>query len=220
MNARTMAEKTRSDIALQKQYETESISRTLENQRNTAFKKNLETTLFGIEQANLRNIQIGNEQAEFNLQFARDTRDIEVEKRQLGNVELRKKVDLLAEQIKSEPVAREKMRAEISECAAATKNYYANASSLQESMKSSQVGRIMQECGLNFRKLPANLRAQDVEHGAWQPQMKAAKLALEDCGFSPYEATAAVLYYTCSDAKDVTPSLVNGVSRVLSAVAK
>ena len=42
MNAKTMREKTMSDIKLQNQYRLESISRTLENQRNTAFKKNLE----------------------------------------------------------------------------------------------------------------------------------------------------------------------------------
>lgn len=220
MNARTMAEKTRSDIALQKQYEAESISRTLENQRNTAFKKSLETTLFNLEQENLRGLKIGNETADFNLQFAKDTREISIERQQLGNVELRRKSELLAEQIKSEPVARRKMATEITEISAATQNYYANTAHLQESMKSSQVGRIMKECGLNYRKLPANLRAQDIQHGAWQEQMKAARLALMDCGFSDYEATAAVLYYTAGDAKDVTPSLVNGVSRILGAAIK
>lgn len=220
MNARTMAEKTRSDIALQGQYQLESLSRTLENQRNTAFKKNLERTLFDIEQENLRGLKIGNEQADFNLQFAKDTRDIQVEKQQLQNVELRKKVDLISEQIRSEPVRRAQLATDIQRIVAATDNYYANTANVQESTRSSQVGRIMQEFGLNFRKLPANLRAADIEHGPWREQMKSARLALLDCGFSEYEATAAVLYYTASNPKDVTPSLVNGASRVLSAFAK
>lgn len=218
MNARTMQAKTQSDIRLQSQYQLESLSRTLENQRNTAFKKNLERTMFDIEQQNLRGLQIGNEQAAFNLQFSKDTRDIAFEREQIQNVELRRKSELLAEQIKSEPVARSKMAYEMKEIAAATKNYYANTSLLQENMKSSAVGRIMRECGLNFRKLPANFRAVDIEHGPWQEQMRAAHSALLDMGFSDYEATAAVLYYTAQDAKDVTPSVINGVSRVFSSV--
>ena len=44
------------------------------------------------------------------ISFKRDTRDIQVEKLQLGNVELRKRLIFVVEQTKTEPVKRAQLR--------------------------------------------------------------------------------------------------------------
>lgn len=216
MNARTMRDKTSSDIKLQNQYRLESISRTLENQRNTAFKKNLERTMFDIEQQNLKSLKLGNEASEFDLNFKRDTRVLDIEAKQVANSKVRKDIELTVEKIKSEPVARAKLRAEIDEVRAATDNYYANAALLQENLKNGQVGRIMQQFGLNARTINPMLRNGELINAPYKIQMQGAKLALEQLGFSEFEATNAVIYYMANDPKDVTPSLINGASRILS----
>ena len=215
MNARTMQEKTKSDIELQKQYALESVSRTLENQRNTAFKKSLETTIFNQEQQALRNLKIGADTGEFELGLKRDTRELAIERMQLDNVNIRKNIELTVEKIQSEPVARMKLHREMDEIQAVIGNYHANTELLQENLKQGQLGRIMQEFGLNGRTMNFgkghelfDLRYRDAIHGA--------ELALEELGFSREEAIAASLYYLATDPKDITPSLINGVSRYLS----
>lgn len=220
MNALTMKEKTASDVKLQNQLLLESASKTAENQRNTAFKKRLENIVYNQEEQMLNKMRTETQSAEWDLQFKRDTRDIQLEKLQLGNVELRKKIDYVVEQTKTEPVKRVQLRKEMEMLDASVLNYGANTKFVQEQTRSGQVGRIMQEFGLSARHFPANFRPQDIHHGPWQKQMQGAKLALEELGFTPFEATSAVLYYTCMDAKDVTPSAINGVSRILSAIAK
>lgn len=90
---------------------------------------------------------------------------------------------------------------------------------VQESVKSSAVGRIMQEFGLANRKLPSNLRSGSVLHQALNnEQMKGAFIELKNLGFSEHEAANAVLYYCAVDPKDVTPSVVNGATRIFSAM--
>lgn len=216
MNARTMAEKTRSDVSLQNQYELESISRTLENQRNTAFKKNLETTIFNQEQEKLNQLRIGNETGQFELGLAKDTRELQIEKMRLQNKDLEKRIDLTVEQIKTEPVKRQHLAKEMEEIEAATQNYYANKDLLQENLKSGQIGRIMREFGLNARTLNPMLRNGEVLNLPYKTQMQGASIALQELGFSEFEATNAVLYYMANDPKDVTPSVINGFSRILS----
>ena len=76
MNAKTLQERTRSDILKNEQDIRESVSRTIENKRNTAFKKSLETTLFNQEQQTLNNLRLQNKQMDFDLQYNIDTRDI------------------------------------------------------------------------------------------------------------------------------------------------
>lgn len=90
---------------------------------------------------------------------------------------------------------------------------------VQESVKSSAVGRIMQEFGLANRKLPSNLRSGSVLHQALNnEQMKGAYIELKNLGFSDHEAVNAVLYYCAVDPKDVTPSVVNGATRIFAAM--
>lgn len=221
MNARTMKEKTASDIELNKQNIAESISRTLENQRNTAFKKNLETTLFRQEQERLKNLQIGNEVSAFDLQFKKDSRELDMEKKSLENQQIRKNMDLISEKIKTEPMMRAQIAKNMEQIDASTDNYYANTAVLQESLKGSQLGRIMQECGLNSRAMNIpGMRDMANLTPAVQDRLHAASLLLQECGYSEYEANKAVLFYCAQDAKDVTPSAINGLSRIFSAGIK
>ena len=216
MNAQTMRDKTKSDIALQNQLLLESASKTAENQRNTAFKKSLETMIFNQEVQALQRLQRENANLEFDLQLKRDTRSIEIEKRQLENKELQKKVDLLSEQIKTEPVARAQLAKSMKLIDQQASYYGKNTEMLDENLKGSQLERIMKEFGLNARTINPMMRNWDALSLPYQTQMRAAKLALEKCGFSEFEATNAVIYYMATDRKDVTPSFINGMSRFLS----
>lgn len=221
-NARTMAKKTESDIALQKQYQLESLSRTLENQRNTSFKKSLETTLFNQEQQMLNQLRIGNELGEFELGLKRDTRALTIEKQELENRHLERQIDLVTEQIKTEPVARARLRKEIDEITQNIENLKIgyeqteqNIAVSKESLKGTQLERIMKEFGLNGRTMNF-AKGHELFDMRYRENIKAATLALEELGFSEIEAQYAALYYLASDPKDVTPSLINGFSRILS----
>lgn len=214
--ARQMERQTQANIDLQNQQVRESISRTLENQRDTAFKKNLETTMFKQEEEKLRQFSLANDTADFDLQFKRSTRDLDIEAKRLGNKELESKIRLIDEEIKTEPVKRAKLAKEMQEIDAATQNYYANTSLLQENLKSGQIGRIMKEFGLNARTLNPMIRNADILNSPYKTQMQGAKIALERAGFSEFEATNAVIYYMAENPKDVTPSVINGFSRILS----
>ena len=216
MNAKTMKEKTKSDIALQNQLLLESASKTAENQRNTQFKKSLETTIFNQEVQALQRLQRENQQMEFDLQLKRDTRSIEIEKRQLENKELQKKVDLLSEQIKTEPVARAQLAKSMKLIDQQASYYGKNTELLDENLKGSQLERIMKEFGLNARTINPMMRNWDTLNLPYETQMRGAKLALEKLGYSEFEATNAVIYYMATDRKDVTPSFINGMSRLLS----
>lgn len=216
MKARQMEKQTQANVDLQQQQIRESISRTLENQRNTAFKKNLETTMFQQEQQKLRQFALANDTADFELQFKRDTRALDIEAKQLGNKELESKIRLVDEEIKTEPVKRAKLAKEMQQIDAATQNYYANTELLQENLKNGQVGRIMKEFGLSARTLNPMLRNADILNSPYRTQMEGAKIALERAGFSEFEATNAVIYYMAENPKDVTPSVINGISRILS----
>lgn len=216
MNARTMADKTKSDIQLQNQLRLESAAKTAAHEYDTGLRKRLETTIFDLQQEQLRNIKIGNEMAGFNLQFAKDTRELDIEQKQISNIKVRKDIDLVVEKTRTEPVARQKLGVEMDEIRAATTNYYANADLLQENLRQGQLGRIMQEFGLNARTLNPMLRNGELINAPYKIQMQGASLALQKLGYSEFEATNAVIYYMANDPKDVTPSLINGVSRILS----
>ena len=176
----------------------------------------METTIFNQEVQSLQRLQRENANLEFDLQLKRDTRSIEIEKRQLENKELEKKVDLLSEQIKTEPVARAQLAKSMKLIDQQASYYGKNTELLDENLKGSQLERIMKEFGLNARTINPMMRNWDTLNLPYETQMRAAKLALEKLGFSEFEATNAVIYYMATDRKDVTPSFINGMSRILS----
>lgn len=218
MNAKTMRERTDMQNKVDSQAILESISRTMENQRNTAFKKSLEATVMQQEQQALKNLQTTGEQMAFDLQYNRDVRDIRIEKEQLQNVEVRKNIDLIVEKIKTEPYQRSKLTAEVRELDALTTQARANTSLIGENLHQSQLERVMREFGLNGRTINPMMRNAELFNLPFKTQMKGAQLALQELGFSEFEATNAVIYYLAQDKKDVTPSLVNGFSRWLASL--
>lgn len=223
MNAKTMREKTQSDVLKNQQEIRESVSRTLENQRNTAFKRRLEQTLFEQELQSLDNLKIQGEQMDFDLKYAIDARDIRLEKERLQNTHLQKQIDMVALEIEREPLVRRQISADISRLSAATRNYNAQTEYTEqlqnaslEQVKGMAISRIMREFGLTARSIPVNARAGKIHDALWKDNMDAACIALKQAGFSEFEAVNAVLWYVAEDPKDVTPSLVNGFSRILS----
>lgn len=220
MNAQTMREKTKSDILKNNQDIRESVSRTIENQRNTAFKKSLETTLFNQEQQTLNNLRLQNKQMDFDLQYSMDTRDIKIEKERLQNKQLEKQIDMVTLEIEREPLVRKQIATDISRMAAMTENYNANTQATKEQTQGMQISRIMKEFGLSARTIPVNARGGKIHDALWDDNMRAACIALKQMGFSEFEATNAVLWYVADDPKDVTPSLVNGFSRWLAASSR
>ena len=220
MNAKTLQERTRSDILKNEQDIRESVSRTIENKRNTAFKKSLETTLFNQEQQTLNNLRLQNKQMDFDLQYNIDTRDIRIEKERLENKRLEKQINMITLEIEREPLVRKQIATDVSRMAAATENYYAQTAATKEQTQGMQITRIMKEFGLSARTIPVNARAGKIHDALWSDNMNAARIALKQLGFSEFEATNAVLWYVAEDPKDVTPSLVNGFSRWLSASSK
>lgn len=220
MQAKTLEEKTKSDILRNNQDILESISRTAENQRNTAFQRKLEKTLLDQENQQLVNMSLQGQRMDFDLKYSQDTRDLDIQAKQLGNKKLEEDIKLVAEKIRTEPVQRAKLAKEMKEIDAAIANYTANTGLIQENIKEGQIGRIMREFGLNARTLNPMLRNGEAFNLPYKTQMSAAKIALQECGFSEFEATNAVLYYMATDPKDVTPSLVNGFSRILASGKK
>ena len=220
MNAQTMREKTKSDILKNNQDIRESVSRTIENQRNTAFKRSLETTLFNQEQQTLNNLRLQNKQMDFDLQYSMDTRDIKIEKERLQNKQLEKQIDMVTLEIQREPLVRRQIATDISRMAAMTENYNANTQATKEQTQGMQISRIMKEFGLSARTIPVNARGGKIHDALWDDNMRAACIALKQLGFSEFEATNAVLWYVADDPKDVTPSLVNGFSRWLAASSR
>lgn len=220
LNAQTMKEKTQSEILKNQQDIRESISRTMENRRNTAFKKSLETTLFNQEQQMLNNLRLQNRNMDFDLQYKMDTRDIRIEKERLQNKELEKSIDAVTLQIEREPMVRQQIATDIRRMAAMTDNYNQQTEYTKEQTQGMQVSRIMKEFGLSARTIPVNARGGKIHDALWNDNMKAACIALKQLGFSEFEATNAVLWYVADNPKDVTPSLVNGFSRWLSATSR
>lgn len=220
LNAQTMKDKTQSDILKNQQDIRESISRTMENHRNTAFKKSLETTLFNQEQQMLNNLRLQNRNMDFDLQYKMDTRDIRIEKERLQNKELEKSIDVVTLQIEREPLVRQQIATDIRRMAAMTDNYNQQTEYTKEQTQGMQISRIMKEFGLSARTIPVNARGGKIHDALWNDNMKAACIALKQLGFSEFEATNAVLWYVADNPKDVTPSLVNGFSRWLSASSR
>ena len=233
-------EKIASEVSLNKQRALESAARTAEQTRYTGLQKQLEKTIidqsladlhltqsrgsyfdsatsrinlllpYEVEQAGLMNSQT----AERTKHIIEDTLSIKAN-RQLIPIEKRRLTAMaeLAEEQKGTPTKeREALSAEIA--------------GMQESFKRSVIGRVMSESGLNGVKLPPSMRGdiKDLDPNNFsksafymrhREQLNGALAALLAAGFSPEEASMAVCYYVV-DARDVSPSLINGISRVAS----
>lgn len=232
-------ERLASDIQLNKQKTLESAARTAEQTRHTRLQGKMEKTIIDqaianlhftdartsyygaatdrinlllpleVEQAGLINAQT----AERTRQIVEDTLSIRAN-RQLIPIEKRR-LTALAELAEEEQGTPTQQRAVMS----------AEIQGMQESYRRSVIGRVMSESGLNNVKLPPTMRGrmrdvtEDVSKSKFymmhHEQINGALAALLSAGFSPDEAAMAVCYYV-ADARDVSPSLINGISRIAS----
>lgn len=93
--------------------------------------------------------------------------------------------------------------------------------SVRESTRGATLGRVMSEFGLNGRLEPSVTRSwNSLSQSAYYDQMKAATAVLVASGFDADEAAKAVLYYNARDPKDVSPSVINGLARIVTAAMK
>lgn len=226
-NSEVMREKMKAESDYTKQRQLESLARTVEQQRDTRVKNNLEKTIVDTATQNLLNLktEARNMESEITARDALTASQIELNAQKCKESEayvnkMNREAEKIGIEITREPLVRMQISADISRIKAATGNYYADTARLQESIKEGQLGRIMQEFGLNAQTLPPNLRNNKAYKTLWTTQMSAATSALMKAGFSEFEAINAVIYYTASDPKDVTPSVVNGFSRVFSSMVK
>lgn len=159
----------------------------------------------------------------------------ELESQGLINRETAKRIEKIDAELKKNPYEIKMLQADIKRINAVTKLTEAQTSAtytqeeytreemrgVQENIRHSAIGRIMKEFGLTQRVTPAALRTGSWLHNkAYAQQIQGAVIELMNLGFSEHEAINACVYYVAEDPKSVTPSLVNGVSRVLVAGIK
>ena len=205
-----------------------NMSIAAENMRNTRFQKILEKNIYDksmleldIMRAQKEGIDIANNRASLML-------PLELENQGLINEQTAAQIRETNERIKNYPVERAKLRADMRYInSQIERNSHLNnltdaqLNEVQENFRGTVVERIMQEYGLVNRSLPSYLRKDQIEnYYLRQPQLIGAVAQLTSLGFSQDEAVQTVLWYTASNAKDVTPSVVNGVSRALTALIR
>lgn len=203
-----------------------NMSIAAENMRNTRFQKTLEKNIYDksmleldMMKAQKEGIDIANNRASLML-------PLELENQGLINEQTATQIRETNERIKNYPVERAKLRADmkyinsqIERNSRLNKLTDAQVKEVQENYRGTVVERIMQEYGLANRSLPAHLRKDEIaNYYLRQPQLMGAVAQLTSLGFSQDEAVQTVLWYTASNAKDVSPSLVNAVSRGISAL--
>lgn len=219
-NAGTNSMLAGADISLKKAQENEAVARTAEHLRSSAERKNLEKIVYDTALANL------DLTSSMGADFKSRTKERET-MLPFRTAELDANTRRVEEEIKNQPIVRDQMRADIrrlnsvvtlNEELSTTEGYKrrelsARVDSIEESLKGSRLERIMSEFGLKQRHSGQSPKStiQDFDE-----RDKAAYRALVDSGMTPSEAAAAVLWYTGVDPKDLSPSYVNGASRVLS----
>ena len=223
-----------SGVAAQNNYyeaaATNQLSQAAENSRDTKLKNELHDVLIDTAYANLNR-----QKAEADNLYASTMRTnmlLPGELAQQGAIteHTRSQIDYVHSQIEHNTELNREIRANIkylSTAAGVNDSRIAlnEAEKFQviESVKNSQLTRIMKEFGLDGRQLaPSLLRrgaVQDFMSWANAPQTKGAYIELRNLGFSEHEAACAVLYYSVpNNQKDIGPSVVNAASRALSAV--
>lgn len=205
------------------QKQLESMARTLQTQQQNRITKRLENTIVDQAEQLLLNSRIAGHDLRSQI-AARDgltASNIALNEAKIkesgANVELlNSKILEVASNIEVNDMVRAQIAHDIKRIDAATENTQLDSAKIQESIKGSQLGRIMKEFGLNAQSLPPNLRNNKAYKNIWNTQMTAATTALIKAGFSEFEAVNSVLFYCAQDPSDVTPSLVNAASRIFS----
>lgn len=224
-----------SDIQLNMKRGLREDAETAELLRKTGLSKRMEQTIIDQMTEDLALTRAQSQNLNFLTQRGEHLLPGELEAQGLINNETRKKIEKIDADLRKNPYEIKLLQADIKRINAVTgltleqttsesvnREYTrAEIQGVQESVRRSALGRIMSEFGLTTRITPSQLRTGSWLHNAvYKEQMRGAVIELMNCGYSEHEAVNAVVYYVASDPKDVTPSVVNGVSRVISASIK
>lgn len=203
-----------------------SFAKTAEELRNSKHKKRMEQIIYDQGMADLEKTRF--EAQGINIQNIRAGLLLpgELENQGLINQNIAAQINKINDDLKTNAVARAKMRTEMQSIQRDMeytekrgKLTDAELAETQERMRGSVIERVMKEFGLNRRSIPAWARKDKIEnYYLRQPQLLGAVAALTQQGFSIEEATAAAIYYQSGDSKDASPSVINAVSRGISAL--
>lgn len=213
---------TMSNINLQNQQRLKAAAETAEQLRYTGLQKRLERTIVDMSLAELHTEQ---ERAE-NLRFQTRRGNVllpgELESQGLINSETAAKISKINSDISKNFVEMAQIRATTALLGSEKIKTDKEVEEVQERIRGNVVGRVMREFGLAARKTPQWMRkSKDIDLSRlnefqYGVQMRGAAATLMSLGFSEYEASRAVIYYTCESPKDATPSIINGFARILS----
>ena len=195
------------------------LMKTAHEYYDTNASKRLQQTIVDKAYVDLENSKLDAENKRFILERGRVLLPGELANQNLINQETARKCEKIQSDMEVNGVAMREMRANIGRLSKLNEVSDAEKNQIIESTRRSQLGRVMSEFGLQGRLTPPQLRSANALHNALNnTQMKGAYITLRNLGFSEHEATNAVLYYSASDPKDVTPSTVNAASRIFSAL--
>lgn len=191
-----------------------AMMRTAHEYYNTNVAKKLQNTIVEQAVADLHNTKADTEYKRFMTEHGLKMEPYQLAQAGLVNQETAAKIEEIKSQVMLNVISGQHLRADMNRMGHLNDLNDAERAGVVESMKRGQVGRIMQQFGLDNRLTPAQFRNTSLLHNALNnTQMKGAYLALRELGFSEFEATNTVIYYSARDPKDVTPTVVNSATR-------
>lgn len=223
-------ERMESDIALNDARRLDAIASANEKMRDTGVKRRLEQTIIDQATANLELTQAQKENTAFQTQRGIQMLPLELEQSRTITALDRKRMEEVDENIKRSSIERKHLSADIARINKSVDLMDTEKRQMQESLRNSQFDRVMKQFGIGTRTARLNRLEQYVTKTGSQfldserlksyftNPMRAAWAELVRLGYSEYDATYAVMFYTAEDPKDVSPSIVNAVSRGLSSL--
>lgn len=206
------------EIAESTQRANSYAMQTARDSYDLGLRKRMERTIIDKSLADLEYQRASAENTRFLTERGRQLLPAETQQLNSLNNEIQARVEKITSDIEKNTWEMREIRSNIGRISHLNELTDSQAREVNESVRRSAVGRVMQEFGLTTRLTPAQLRSGSALHQALNnEQMKGAYITLRQLGFSEHEASNAVLYYVASDPKDVTPSVTNAASRIFSA---
>lgn len=218
-----LREQTHSNVALNTSQIALNNARAMEQIRDTAQRKRMEKVIYDSAMASLDFTRAQTDNMRFVTSRGQQFLPLELEQAGLLNQKTAADVQRIVSETAKNRYQMSEISANIRRLDKLNEVSDAEKGNIVESTKRSAVGRIMAEMGLNNIKLPPSLRpGADIMNSAFygmhKNQIDGALTALLALGFSPDEASRAVIYYVAESPKDVSPSLANGLTRLASAL--
>lgn len=219
-----LREQTNSNVALNTSQIALNNARAMEQIRDTAQRKKMEKVIYDSAMASLDFTRAQTDNMRFVTSRGQQFLPLELEQAGLLNQRTAADVQRIVSETAKNRYQMSEISANIRRLDKLNEVSDAEKGSIVESTKRSAVGRIMAEMGLNNIKLPPSMRGWSLNkmenpfYYMHREQIDGALTALLALGFSPDEASRAVLYYVAESPKDVSPSLANGLSRIASAL--